>query len=332
MVTLRDIAESAGVSVMTVSRALQKPDNVNEKTRKRIEAIALQMGYRPNALAQSLIRNRTNNVLVIIPDMGNFFFPEMITNISSILRQYGQNVLIASSFGQISEEKRLLEMACSKMVDGVIMLVPRVESEYLEEVGNQFPLVVTDRHFKSEHTKQVYLDDSEGAEKAVDYLISKGHRHIGLIEGPESVQVNLRRKIGFCTALKKHQLDVDTADVYEGDYSFQEGKDAFEYFHSRPDSPTAYFATNDVMAIGFIQSATERKIVIPRDYSIIGFDNSTISTFSSPALTTIDHPKSLMGVLAAWDLLVLMGFSVEIPEIFLSNELVIRSSVANHNM
>jgi len=330
MVTLKEIAERANVSTMTVSRALQKPESVNTETRNKIEAIANEMAYRPNALAQSLVLKRTNNILVIIPDLGNFFFPEMLTSTSEVMKKYGMNILIASSFGRISEEKRLLDMGLTRNVDGVILFVPRVESEYLVRIGSQFPIVVTDRLFESDVVKQVYLDTKEGAKEAVEYLISMGHKQIGLIEGPESVQANLNRKDGFCEALENNGIKIETRDVFEGDYSFQEGREALDYFVSRPqDIPTAYFATNDVMALGFIQRATEKGYSIPKDFSIIGFDNSQISYLTTPQLTTVDHPKKQMGALAAYEMLTMLGVKVEeTPEYDLKNKLIIRNSVA----
>jgi len=330
MVTLKEIAKRVNVSSMTVSRALQKPESVNTKTRNKIEAIANEMGYHPNALAQSLVRKRTNNILVIIPDLGNFFFPEMIASTSEILKKYGMNILIASSFGKISEEKRLLNMGLTRNVDGVIIFVPRVEPEYLIQVGLQFPVVVTDRFFESDVVKQIYLDTRDGAKKAVEYLISMGHKKIGLIEGPESVQANLSRKNGFCEAIIKNSLAFDPRDVFEGDYSFQEGREAFDYFISRSENvPTAYFSTNDVMALGFIQRAVEKGYSIPKDFSIIGFDNSSISYITTPQLTTVDHPKKQMGYLAAYEMLRMLGVKLEEQPVFdLTNTLIIRDSVA----
>ena len=330
MVTLKEIAKRVNVSSMTVSRALQKPESVNTETRNKIKAIANEMGYHPNALAQSLVRKRTNNILVIIPDLGNFFFPEMIASTSEILKKYGMNILIASSFGKISEEKRLLNMGLTRNVDGVIIFVPRVEPEYLIQVGLQFPVVVTDRLFESDVVKQIYLDTRDGAKKAVEYLISMGHKKIGLIEGPESVQANLSRKNGFCEAMIKNGLAFDPSDVFEGDYSFQEGREAFDYFISRSENvPTAYFSTNDVMALGFIQRAVEKGYSIPKDFSVIGFENSGISYITTPQLTTVDHPKKQMGYLAAYEMLRMLGVNVEEQPVFeLTNTLIIRDSVA----
>jgi len=330
MVTLKEIAERVNVSTMTVSRALQKPEFVNIETRNKIEAVAAEMGYRPNALAQSLLRKRTNNILVIIPDLENFFFPEIIASTSDVMKKYGMNILIASSFGKISEEKRLLDMGLTRNVDGVMLFAPRVESEYLIQVGSQFPVVVTDRQFESDVVKQIYLDTKGGAKKAVEYLISMGHTQIGLIEGPESVQVNLSRKNGFCEALRDNGIQLEARNVFEGDYSFHEGRDAFDYFISCPASvPTAYFSTNDVMALGFIQRAVEKGYSIPKDFSIIGFDNSKISFITTPQLTTVNHPKEQMGFLAACEMLCMLDVEVEERPIYnLKNELIIRDSVS----
>ena len=327
MATLKDIAEKANVSTMTVSRAIKNSGYVNKETRKRIEEAIEEFNYRPNALAQSLVTRKTNNVLIIVPDIENFFFAEMIKGSERILRKNGINVLFGDSSGRINREKSLVNLGMSKIVDGIIVCVPRSDDEYLKMVSREIPLVVVDRKVRFAEVSHVYLDNWSGAVKAIDYLIGKGHKKIGLIEGPENILANLRRKEGFVSALTKHGIPVNEEYIYVGDFSFEDGRDAFNYFSKLSNPPTAVFATNDVMALGFIQQAQENNVSIPEDFSIIGFDNILISKLINPQLTTINHPKNDMGEFAAYTLLRMLGFEIEIPEYTLKNELVERNSV-----
>jgi DNA-binding LacI/PurR family transcriptional regulator len=329
MATLKDIASRANVSIMTVSRVIKNSGYVGKETRKRVEAAIEEFNYRPNGLAQSLVTKKTNNVLIIIPDVENFFFAEMLKGSERILRKHGINVLFGDSCGRIDREKSLVDLAMSRVVDGVIAYVPRVDDDYLALVNKEIPLIVIDRKVRFDDVPQVYLDNWQGAIRAIDYLISNGHRNIGLIEGPESVLANLRRKEGYVSALKKHGITVDEEYIFEGDFSFEEGKEAFDYYYNLRTPPTAVFATNDVMALGFIQQAQEKNVSIPDKFSIIGFDNILFSRLITPQLTTVDHPKNDMGELAAYKLLKILGSDIEVPEFNLKNELIIRNSVKN---
>lgn len=327
MATLRDIARKANVSIMTVSRVIKNSGYVNKDTRRRVEAAIEEMDYRPNEIARSLVNSRTNNIMLIVPDIENMFFCEMLKGTEKILRQHGFQSIFADTEGQIKDEKEFADRALSHMVDGIIFYCPRADSTYLESISTKIPTVVVDRRVQSELVDQIYIDNKLGAMRAVDYLFQNGHRKIGLIEGPENVLANLRRRDGYVSALQKHKIAPDEKYIFSGDFSFENGQAAFAYFSALPDRPTAYFATNDLMALGFIQQAQDNDVSIPGDLSIIGFDNISISRLISPQLTTVNNPKHRMGALAAYRLLNKLGESIEIPKYDLTNELVIRASV-----
>jgi DNA-binding LacI/PurR family transcriptional regulator len=329
MATLKDIALKANVSIMTVSRVIKNSGHVNKDTRKRIEAVIEELNYRPNGIAQSLVNKKTNSVLIIVPDLENFFFAEMLKGSEKILRHYGINVLYANSDGRIKIEKKLAERVLARMADGLILFCPRVEDDFLERTCRSVPTVVVDRKVRYESVPQIYLDNKSGAAKAIEYLFKQGHRKIGLIEGPENALVNLRRKEGYLAALRKHRIALNESYIFTGDFSFEEGQLAFDYFSKLSDRPTAYFSTNDVMALGFIQQAQENNVSIPGDMSIIGFDNISVSRLINPRLTTVNHPKSKMGELAAFRMLKMLGVEISnIPAYDLTNELIIRNSVS----
>ena len=325
--TLRDIAAKANVSIMTVSRVIKNSGYVNRETRKRVEAAIEEMDYRPNEIARSLVHSRTNNIMLIVPDIENMFFCEMVKGTERILRQHGFQSIFADTDGQIKLEKEFADRALSHMVDGIIFYCPRADGTYLESISGRMPTIVVDRRVQSNTVEQIYIDNKPGAARAVEYLLQNGHRRIGLIEGPENVLANLRRREGYVSALQKHRVPLDERYIFAGDFSFENGQAAFTYFSRLPDRPTAYFATNDLMALGFIQQAQDNSVVIPGDLSIIGFDNVTVSRLISPQLTTVNNPKHRMGALAAYRLLNKLGEAVEIPKYDLVNELVVRGSV-----
>jgi DNA-binding LacI/PurR family transcriptional regulator len=328
VVTLKDIARKANVSVMTVSRVIKNSGYVNRDTRSRIEAVIEELEYRPNEIARSLVSNRTNNILLVVPDIENPFFCEMLKGTEKILRQHGFQSIFADTEGQIADEKEFGERALSRMVDGIIYYCPRADGAYLEQLSARIPMIVVDRRVQSEAVDQIYIDNKPGAMKAVEYLVQNGHQRIGLIEGPENVLANLRRKEGYVSALQKHRIPIDEGYIFSGDFGFENGQAAFSYFSRLPTPPTAYFATNDLMALGFIQQAQEHERSIPDDLSIIGFDNIAMSRLISPPLTTVNNPKHRMGALASYRLLAKLGESVEIPTYKLTNDLVVRASVA----
>jgi DNA-binding LacI/PurR family transcriptional regulator len=312
---------------MTVSRVIKNSGYVNKDTRRRVEAVIEEMDYRPNEIARSLVHSRTNNMMLILPDLENMFFCEMVKGTERILRQYGFQSIFGDTDGQIKHEKEFADRALSHMVDGIIFYCPRADATYLESISTKMPTVVVDRRVQSDLVDQIYIDNKPGATKAVEYLLQNGHRRIGLIEGPENVLANLRRRDGYVSALQKYRIPLDERYIFSGDFSFENGQAAFTYFWALPDRPTACFATNDLMALGFIQQAQDNNVAIPGDLSIIGFDNIAISRLISPQLTTVNNPKHRMGALAAYRLLKKLGESVEIPKYNLANELVIRGSV-----
>lgn len=312
---------------MTVSRVVKNSGYVNPDTRKRIEAVIAELDYRPNEIARSLLRSRTNNIFLVVPDIENPFFPEMIKGTEMVLRRHGYTSIFADTDGKIEVEKQVCDRALSRIVDGVILYTPRAAASYLQFIGSRMPLLVVDRRVTSDGVDYIYLDNKPSAQKAVEYLIDNGHRKIGLIGGPDNVLANLRRKSGYLAALKKHGIEVRADFMLSTGFSFEDGAEAFRHFWKLAERPTAYFATNDVMALGFIQEAQEQGASVPADFSIVGFDNIAVSRLISPPLTTVNNPRQRMGMLAAYRLLARLGEAVEIPEYDLSSDLIIRGSV-----
>lgn len=314
---------------MTVSRVVKNSGYVNAETRKLIEAVIKELDYRPNEIARSLHRSSTKNVLLVVPDIENPFFAEMVKGTTTVLRQHGFQSIFADSDGLIDNEKEIAERALSRIADGVILYCPRAESAYLDFLSARIPLLVVDRRITSHSVDHIYIDNKPSAEAAVDYLIANGHRDIGLIGGPQNVLSNLRRKSGYLASLKAHGIPIVDEYMFFCGFEFDDGVSAFSYFSRLQRPPTAYFATNDLMALGFVQQAHEKGLSIPGDVSVVGFDNIAMSRVISPALTTVDNPRYDMGALAAYRMLKKLDADVEVPSFDLTNQLVVRGSVRN---
>ncbi|MBS1183683.1 MAG: transcriptional regulator, LacI family [Proteobacteria bacterium] len=314
---------------MTVSRVVKNSGYVNTETRKLIEAVIKELDYRPNEIARSLHRSSTNNILLVVPDIENPFFAEMIKGTTTVLRQYGYQSIFADSDGEIGNEKAIADRALSRIVDGVILYCPRAEAAYFDFLSARIPLLVVDRRIASHAVDHIYIDNKPSAQAAVDYLIANGHRDIGLIGGPQNVLANLRRKSGYLASLKAHDIPVTDQYMFFCGFEFEDGVSAFDYFWRMERRPSAYFATNDLMALGFIQQAHEKGLAIPGDFSVVGFDNIAMSRLISPALTTVDNPRRDMGALAAFRMLRKLDPTVEVPQFEMTNRMVIRGSVRN---
>jgi DNA-binding LacI/PurR family transcriptional regulator len=325
--TIRDIAERAHVSAMTVSRVLKKSGYVSVEKCRRIEEIIKEMDYRPNRVARTLASNKSEIIVAVVPDIENAFFTEMVKGTQEIAAANNYNIILCDSRGLIEKEKADSNFAIEHMADGLLLFCPRAEDEFLSSMAKRIPLVVVDRKVDDPSVDQVYLDNKEGARMAVGYLIAQGHRRIGLMEGPSNVLANQRRKIGYREELKNNGIALDSNLIVDGLFSFDGGVAALDKYLLLKKRPTAVFSTNDWMALGMIQRAHERNIRIPEDISIIGFDDITLSRLINPALTTIRHPKVEMGQVAAYMLLTKLEEDVIVPKLKLENELIIRNSV-----
>ncbi len=184
------------------------------------------------------------------------------------------------------------------MCDGIILVAPRIDDSLILELNEIIPLVLVDRSIDSDRILQVWIDNADGAFQAVEHLIKLGHRRIGFLTGPQNVQNSFRREEGYRRALEKHQIPFDRELVVIGDFYLETGHKKLDTFFSIKPRPTAIFASNDLMAFGLIQRAKERGLKIPKDLSIIGFDDIFMASMTDPPLTTVCHPTVEMGIKA----------------------------------
>ncbi|WP_026789793.1 LacI family DNA-binding transcriptional regulator [Pleomorphomonas oryzae] len=301
--TIRDVARKAGVSVGTVSRVVNGHPSVTEAKKNIVLRVIAELGFQPDAAAQSLRRGTNRTLGVIIPDLRNPFFAELMQRIELRAKEHGYSVLFASSDEQVDSEAELIANLVRRKVEGVVV----VPSNRAETIANPdgIRLVVVDRQIAGHPF--VAADHRAGARMAADYLVSLGHRRIACISGPENSFVARERLAGFMDVMAAHFVEVglDPASwVISAPFNYEGGHEAAKTLLAEDGpKPTAVFACSDQQAIGVLRAAFDRRIAIPDRLSVVGFDGILISDLVVPRLTTAAQPVALIANCAT-DLLI----------------------------
>jgi len=300
-VTLHDVAELAGVSHQTVSRVINNNERVRPETREKVEAAILELGYRPNAIARSMVQGNTHTLGCISPNLTDPVFARIIESAQAEARRLGFFILIGSA-STVEEVKPLLDELLNRRVDGLIVLNARDDERYkllvpLAEAGS--PIVYVKNSPVEEPVSSVRCDDIKGGYLATKHLLDLGHKKIAIILGPENEQCTSERLEGYQKALAEAGLTISDNLIVKGNWSSQSGSGAVEKLLSRSENFSAIFALNDRMAAGAIRSIREAGYHIPEDYSVIGYDNGPLASLIDPPLTTIQQPLEHFGEQAA---------------------------------
>lgn len=296
-VKIRDIAEIAGVSTATVSRALSHPDVVAEPTLRAVMDAVRQTGYRVNQAARNLRRQRTGSVLALVPNLANPFFSQILSGMSSILGPAGYGLLIADTQTGPDPRERLAHHMDSGIADGIVIFDGTLPDKAL--LRDHRPPVLMACEWSSVPLPTVRVDNQYGAALAIDHLVEAGHRKIGHITGPRGNVLSISRQEGTMAALAARGLTLDPAFVFDGDFSMDSGAFAAQRWLDLTDRPTAVFCASDEMAVGFIGALQHAGVDVPGAVSVIGFDNVDVAGHLSPALTTVRQPRRLIGEEAA---------------------------------
>jgi len=326
--TIRDVAQSAGVSPTTVSHMINQTRHVSVEVTARVRASMLELGYRPNALARSLRRGETGTIGMILPDSSNPYFAEVGHAIESEAFSHGYSLILCNSEGDQDKESFYTRVLMEKQADGIMFISSGVEDSSIRMLlGLHIPLVVIDRMCGNLAIDVVLSDNYRGGYDAAEYLAGLGHRRIGMITGPTRVTPSAEREAGFRQALSDRGMEMDDSLIVAGAFSAQTGYHAALMLLNRIQPPTAIFASNDMMALGSLRAAYEHGLRVPEDLSLIGFDDIELASYVVPPLTTMSQPKDKIGR-AAVDLLVRR---IENPEraperIVFPSSLVLRSS------
>lgn len=298
--TIKDIARELKISVSTVSYALNGgPRTVQPDLRERVLETARQLGYRPNRLARSLITRRSHTVGIVPPAvvsnmMLTPFIQAVVNAVVNEAEDLKYDVLIYTRF----DESRDLDLADSVVdgrADGVVFLAPKVDSPVVQAIRERgVPFVVLSSDAFS-NAVSLNSDNTTGVEQALDHLFELGHRRIAHIAGPKTMTDGVTRAEAYLRWMKRHDLPVLDGYFREGGFYREGGDAALRSYLALPEPPTAVFAGNDEMAIGCLLAAREAGLVVPDDLSIVGFDNTVVSTLTFPALTTVMQQFDPMG-------------------------------------
>ncbi|EOB9998510.1 DNA-binding transcriptional regulator CytR [Cronobacter sakazakii] len=326
--TMKDVAVRARVSTATVSRALMNPEKVSQATRNRVEQAAIDVGYLPGSLNRNLKRNESRTILVIVPDICDPFFSEIIRGIEVTAAEQGYLVLIGDCAHQNQQEKTFINLIITKQIDGMLLLGSRLPFDASKEEQRNLPPMVMANEFAPElELPTVHIDNLTAAFNAVNYLHELGHQRIACIAGPEEMPLCHYRLQGYVQALRRSGMTVDPHYIARGDFTYEAGANALEQLLSLPQPPTAIFCHSDVMALGALSMAKRRGFRVPDDLSIIGFDNIALAEFCDPPLTTVAQPRFDIGREAMLLLLSqLNGHTVSSGSRLLDCELVLRGT------
>ena len=326
--TMKDVALKAKVSTATVSRALMNPDKVSQSTRNKVEQAALEVGYLPQSMGRNVKRNESRTILVIVPDICDPFFSEVIRGIEVTAAEQGYLVLIGDCAHQNQQEKTFLNLIITKQIDGMVLLSSRLPFDAsVEEQRNLPPMVMSNEFAPELELPTVHIDNLTAAFNAMNYLLELGHKRIGCIAGPEDMPLCHYRLQGYVQALRRSGITVDPHFIARGDFTYEAGANALKQLLELPQPPTAVFCHSDVMAPGALSYAKRQGLKVPDDLSIIGFDNISLTEFCDPPLTTVAQPRFDIGREAMLLLLdQLQGQSVSSGSRLLDCELIIRGT------
>jgi LacI family transcriptional regulator len=287
-VTIRDVARLAGVSTASVSRVLAAPEQVRAETRRRVQAAAAQLGYRPNRIAQSLSTGRTGNIGLLVPDIANPFFPTIVKAAQARARELDSAVFIADT-----DEDPVLEVALirqlAKQVDGFLLCAARAADEDLRSLSDGTPVVILNRRVGP--IPSVIFDNFDAARQAVTHLVALGHRRIAFIAGPRTSWVNRERRRGLRAAAAA--AGVDLVEIGNVSPTLDGGVAAADPLLATP--ATAAIAYNDLVALGVLARLRARGIEVPARISLVGFDDIPTTEFVDPPLTTAAGAKTQLG-------------------------------------
>lgn len=298
MASLQEVASRARVSIATVSRVLNKSDKVVPATRAAVEKALRELDYRPSRVARRLRMNsgRANLVGLIIPDIQNPFFAEIARGVEDAAYANQYALLLCNSDEDLAKERFYLDVMHAESVDGVV-LPPFDDNDraVVERVKSGMPVVCVDRSLARVKTDLVEVDNHQGAYDAVAHLIARGHEHIGLIEGRTQVSTNRERRRGYVEALAAAGIPLRKELVRAGDFRQESGRVLTNELLDLRKPPTALFVVNNLMTVGALAALHERRLRIPEDVAIVGFDDLPWAEALDPPLTVVMQPAREVG-------------------------------------
>ncbi|UCE06637.1 MAG: LacI family DNA-binding transcriptional regulator [bacterium] len=328
-VTIKDIATKAGVSVVTVSRALNDKPDISKTTKEHILKIAQELGYTPNSLAKSLVTRKTNTIGILVPDNLDPFYPEVVQGIADKCRERDYSIILCHTDGEADKELEYLRLIRSKRADGMIIYPVQNDNRYIEELKNSpIPFVFVGRHTDALDCDYVMNDNVHGAYLAVNHLLQKGHTNITYICAKPFASSGKERITGCKKAISEKGLPPNYLNVVTCEPKIESCYKAVKELILQNEKSTAIFIWDDKLAIGALKAILEAGMRIPQDIAIVGYNDTEIARHLFPPLTTVRHASYQIGEIAARILLDRLDSDdiLETKQIVLKPELVVRKT------
>lgn len=317
---IKDIAREAGVSTATVSHVINKTKFVTDETREKVQLAIKKFDYHPNAHAQMLALGKSKIIGLLVSDISNPFFPEIIKSVEAAVFDLGYNLILLNTNYDAERAVEYVHRLIQMKVAGILLLISEFDEALIEVAKRKkTSIVFHDLGIVGEKMSNVILDYAVGISEAVQHLVSLGHKNIAHIAGSHEIHSGRIREQAFIDAMKKHFPKAENPKIYEGDFRFEGGRRAAHQMLQEKNLATAVVVANDLMALGAMQEFKAAGLHVPQDISIIGFDDIAFASLSEPALTTVCSPRVEIGRRAVEALMLTVdrphqqGIEVRIP-------------------
>lgn len=293
---IKDIAHEAGVSTATVSHVINNTKYVSDPTRERVQLAIKKFDYHPNTHAQSLALGRSKIIGLLVSDISNPFFPEVIKSIEAAVIGAGYNLFLLNTNYETDRTIEYVQRLMQMKVAGIIMMIAEFDQALIDEAKKKkTSFVFQDLGFVGEKVSNIILDYAVGIDEAVQHLVDLGHTRIVHIAGSREIHSAGVRRQAFIDSMKRHLPNGPEPKIFEGDFRFEGGRLAATKVLAEKSLPTGVVVANDLMAFGAMQEFKAAGLHVPRDISIVGFDDISFATLSEPALTTVCSPRVEFG-------------------------------------
>jgi len=329
MATIRDVARRAGVAPITVSRVLNNSGYGRAETRARVEAAAAELPFVPNMLAHSLRSNRTDTLALVVTDITNPFWTTVARGVEDVASSHHFNVIFCNTDESEAKQEQYISMLLRRRVDGVLFVPATSAGEPVRALQQQqVKVVVLDRQVAGIEVDTVRGASADGAERLVEHLLQRGHRRIACLAGPEALSVSSERVAGYRQALCRGEVPDDPGLIFYGHFTVESGHAMAQAALTLQPQPSAIFAGNNFIVLGVLRALREAGVRVPKDMSVVVFDDLPDSYAYEPFLTVAAQPAYEMGALAT-ELLIARIEEPEtqaVEEIVLPTTLIVRAS------
>ncbi|QEN03918.1 LacI family transcriptional regulator [Thiospirochaeta perfilievii] len=324
--TIKDVAKLANVSIATVSRVLNNLDGYSKKTKDKVEKAIKELNYEPNAIARGLVSKNSRTIGILLPYMHGRFSVDLLRGIDKYTHENNYSVVICNTDNNGIRTMEYIKLLGEKQVEGIIFASAEVKKEYEEELLKlNIPTILVSTNGISNKLPSINIDNYQAAYYATLELIKKGHKDICMISGQkDNKESGIPREAGFKQALLDNGLEVSDQKIYYGDFTFESGISGITKLKKDNPNMTAIFTASDLMALGVLQYAYQKRLIIPHELAVIGFDDSEDAKMSVPPLTTIHQPIEEMGILAAQ---MLIDKSIVFEDKILKHSVTIRNTI-----